>query len=179
MSQTRDIKGLTVASARAFSLIEMAIVVMVIGIIAAVAIPRMSRGSCGAADSAVSLDLALLRNAIDMYQSDHDGQYPVPSGSVTVAELLLQYSDRHGQNVSAAKSARVGTIVYGPYLRSIPAISVGTNKGGNGIAVSTASGVTASGGPGIGWLYNSADGTIEPYTGAVSTDSSGRLYASY
>ena len=42
-----------------FSLLELVIVVVIIGIVAAIAIPRMSRGTAGASDSAVSGDLAV------------------------------------------------------------------------------------------------------------------------
>src|SRR5215218_7529280 len=55
---------------RAFSLIELVIVVVIIGIIAAIAIPKMSRGSAGAADSALQGNLAVLRNAIDLYSTE-------------------------------------------------------------------------------------------------------------
>jgi prepilin-type N-terminal cleavage/methylation domain-containing protein len=182
MSKARDPKRSFSAIAsqrRAFSLIELVIVVVIIGIIAAIAIPRMSRGSSGAADSAVAQDLALLRNAVDMYQSEHNGAYPAANGSIAVPDLLLNYSDQYGQNISPTKDTSANQIIYGPYLRSIPTISVGSNKGSAGIAVSTTSGVTAAGGPGIGWLYNSVDGTFQPYTGTVTTDSAGKLYSSY
>jgi general secretion pathway protein G len=172
MSKARDPKRSFSAIAsqrRAFSLIELVIVVVIIGIIAAIAIPRMSRGSSGAADSAVAQDLALLRN----------GAYPAANGSIAVPDLLLNYSDQYGQNISPTKDTSANQIIYGPYLRSIPTISVGSNKGSAGIAVSTTSGVTAAGGPGIGWLYNSVDGTFQPYTGTVTTDSAGKLYSSY
>src|SRR5689334_14471462 len=59
-----------------FSLIELVIVVVIIGIIAAIAIPRLSRGSAGAADSALSGNLAVLRNAVDLYATEHGGTYP-------------------------------------------------------------------------------------------------------
>lgn len=180
-SMTRNVKKCSFGppGRRAFNLIELAIVLVVLGIVAAVAIPRMSRGSAGADDSTVAQDLALLRNAADMYQSDHHGQYPAASGSVTVPELLLQFSDEAGRKVSRTRDAGANKIIHGPYLRSIPAISAGPNKGCNGIAISATPGVTPSGGPGIGWLYNSSDGTFLPYTGVVTTDSSGRLYSSY
>jgi len=182
MSKARNSKETLLACAsrhRAFSLIELVIVVVIIGIIAAIAIPRMSRGSSGAADSAVAQDLALLRNAVDMYQSEHNGAYPAPSGKIAVPDLLLNYSDQYGQNIAPTKDTSAKQIIYGPYLRSIPAISAGPNKGCNGIAVSTTSGVAPAGGPGIGWLYNSVDGTFQPYTGTVTTDSLGKLYSSY
>jgi len=181
MSQTHDVNQSRRSSARplAFSLIEVAIVVVMVGIIAAVAIPRMSRGSACADDSAVAQDLALLRNAVDMYQNDHHGQYPAANGSATVPQLLLEYSDEAGRYVSTTKDTSAKQIIYGPYLGSIPAISVGVNKGANGIAISTTAGVDATGRPGIAWLYNSIDGTFQAYTGPVTTDSSGRLYSSY
>jgi len=55
---------------RGFGLIELVIVVVIIGIIAAIAIPRMSRGSQGAADSALAGNLSVLRNAVDLYQTE-------------------------------------------------------------------------------------------------------------
>ncbi len=165
--------------ARAFSLIELVIVVVIIGIIAAIAIPRMSRGSAGTADAALVQDLSLLRNAIDLYQTEHNGLYPAANGSVTVDQLLLQYSDIAGQNLSTTKDTGPNQILFGPYLRTIPTIPVGSNKGASGIAVSATSGVTPAGGPGIAWLYNSIDGTLKAYTGTVATDSAGNLYASY
>src|SRR5688572_26944309 len=113
-----------------FSLIELVIVVVIIGIIAAIAIPRMSRGSAGAADSALAQNLAILRNAIDMYQTEHGGVFPTPVSGVTVEQLLLKYSDATGSSVSDTKTS---THIYGPYLRAIPPITVGANKGKTGI----------------------------------------------
>src|SRR5687767_3595031 len=117
-----------------FSLIELVIVVVIIGIIAAIAIPRMSRGSAGAADSALAQNLAILRNAVDMFQTEHGGVYPGAVGSVSVEKLLLEYSNAAGDASSPTKTA---TCIYGPYLRAIPPLTVGGNKGKTGIAHST------------------------------------------
>src|ERR1041384_906182 len=85
-----------------FSLIELVIVIVIIGIIAAIAIPRMSRGSAGAGDSALSGDLSVLRNAIDMYNTEHQA---FPSGTATnVADVLTKYTDASG-NVSTTKTS--------------------------------------------------------------------------
>ena len=51
------------SNVKGFSLIELVIVVVIIGIIAAIAIPRMSRGTAG-----VSLGFGLLRHAIILLQ---------------------------------------------------------------------------------------------------------------
>jgi prepilin-type N-terminal cleavage/methylation domain-containing protein len=151
-------------SRRGFSLIELVIVVVIIGIIAAIAIPRMSRGSAGAADAAVQQNLSLLRNAIDMYQQEHNGTLPTLAN---FQNQMLQYSGLDG-STSASKNS---TQYLGPYLRSIPPITVGDNKGKNGVAA-TADADTA-------WIYDAATGNVTPYTGTVTSDASGRLYSSY
>lgn len=146
-----------------FSLIELVIVVVIIGIIGAIAIPRLSRGAAGAADSALVGDLAVMRNAIDLYATEHGGTYP------TVADIedqLTLYSDIDG-NTSATKDA---THIYGPYIRKIPAVTVGPRVGENGIAAADAATV--------GWLYNATSGTITA-NATTETDAAGTLYKDY
>jgi prepilin-type N-terminal cleavage/methylation domain-containing protein len=153
---------------RGFSMIELVIVVVIIGIIAAIAIPRMSRGSAAAADSAVAQNVQVIRSAIDLYQTEHNGVYPAVNGSVTVSDLLLKYSNIDGSAVSTTKDTTNG-IIYGPYLRTIPAITVGSRKGSNGIASADAAG--------IGWIYDSTSGTVT--ANASGSDAAGKAYSSY
>ena len=150
---------------RGFSLLELVIVVVIIGIIAAIAIPHMSRGSAGAADSALSGNLAILRNAIDLYAAEHNGSFPTATG---IVNQLTQYTDATGD----AQAARDTTHIFGPYLRSVPPLPVGaTYKGGTGISDTAAAGV--------GWLYTAATGTIKSNTGAGDKDSRDVLYTDY
>lgn len=147
----------------AFSLIELVIVVVIIGIIAAIAIPRLSRGAAGAGDSSLKGDLKVLRTAIDAYAAEHGGVYP------TLLQIqssnLTAYTDDQG-GVSVAKDA---THIYGPYLRTVPALPIGANKGNSGID-STAS-------AGTGWIYNSTTGAIN--ANATESDAQGNAYAGY
>jgi general secretion pathway protein G len=140
----------------------MMLVVVIIALIAAIAIPKFSRGAAGATDSAVAADLAVLRNAIDMFQADHNA-YP---SATTIANQLTQYTDSSG-NAQATKDT---THIYGPYLRNVPALPVGAAKGNSGIAAAT--------GTGVGWLYTAAAGTIGTNT-TTETDSAGNLYTTY
>ena len=150
---------------KGFSLLEVVIVVAIIAILAAIGIPRMSRGSKGAGDSAVRGDLAVLRNAIDLYAAEHDGTLPAVS---TIVNQLTKYSDRAG----ATSDTKTTTCIYGPYIRSIPALPVGpaNRKGSTGIAAGDANG--------IGWLYTEATGKITANTGTTK-DESDVLYTSY
>ena len=110
-------------ASRGFSLIELVVVVVIIGIIAAIAIPKMSKGAQGAADSALTGDLALLRQAVDMYANEHGGLLPNPA---KIATQLTQYSNSDGSKTSAqTKDTTANQIVFGPYLRAIPAMPVG------------------------------------------------------
>jgi general secretion pathway protein G len=147
-----------------FSLIELVIVVVIIAIIGAIAIPRMSRGAAGAGDAALTQDLATFRQAIDHYQAEHGGTLPLLSN--IYAQLTL-YSDAAG---TSAQSNPDSTHLYGPYLRSIPALPVGANKGQTGIG--------AGNGPTIGWVYDETAGAIHANT-ITEADAAGVLYSSY
>lgn len=155
--------NITLNKRRGFSLIELVIVVVIIGIIGAIAIPRLSRGAEGASDSALAGDLAVLRNAIDLYATEHGGKFPTVNGFV--AELTT-YTDAAG-STSATKTA---SAIYGPYLRAIPALKVGAAKGNTGIA--------AAPGAGVGWIYNASTGAISANT-TTEKDASGKLYSAY
>ncbi|MEL7474011.1 MAG: prepilin-type N-terminal cleavage/methylation domain-containing protein [Planctomycetota bacterium] len=130
---------------RGFSLIELVVVVVILGLVAAIAIPRTSRGAAGAAESAQAADIATLRNAIEMYKTEHGGTLPA---AATFEAQLTQYTNDAG-GTSATPS---GTHIYGPYLSAIPPQKIGSRKGENGVA--TADAAT------VGWIYNETTGVI-------------------
>jgi prepilin-type N-terminal cleavage/methylation domain-containing protein len=153
---------------RGFSLIELVIVIVIIGIIAAIAIPRMSRGAEGANDSALKANLAVLRSAIDLYHTEHEGVYP--SEAAIVAQLTT-YTSVAG----ATNATQTSTYIYGPYLSAVPPLPVNApRKGETGIALADAAT--------IGWLYDlAADGrsyTIKANT-TTETDVKGVAYNTY
>ena len=148
---------------RAFSLIELVIVVVIIGIIGAMAIPRMSRGSKGASENALRGDLAVLRNSIELYAAEHDGDYPT---LLNFEPQLETYSDSTG----VVNASRTATFEFGPYIHAIPAAPVGPSKGLTTVA--------ALGGVGVAWVYDALTGKIVIYDGG-ETDSKGVPYGSY
>lgn len=130
---------------RAFSLIEVVMVVVILAMIAAVAIPRLSRGSQGAAEKTMARDVQVLQKAIDLYAADHEGAFP---NSAMIADQLTLYTDTKG----AMSKSKTPPYNLGPYVRSVPAVPAGPNKGSRNI--STAPGI------GVGWIYDPAEGTI-------------------
>ena len=154
------------SSRRGFSLIELVIVVVIIGIVAAIAIPRLSRGSAGAAESALAADLSALRNAIEMYSTEHDGNWPDAN---QIEAQLTQYTDAAG----SPQATRDTTHIYGPYLRKVPSVPVGPNKGNSGIGKPGDEAVA-----GVGWIYDGTNGTVKANTGDAK-DAKGTKYADY
>lgn len=169
---------------KGFSLVELVIVIVIIGIIAAIAIPRVSRGSRGAGESALASNLSILRNAIELYASEHDGVYPGANGDGSNAagsegafeSQLTQYSKSDG-TVSATYDAANG-YVYGPYLRKgIPQAPVGDQKGQTTVTMVNVAATPLTADDLTGWLYNSATGEI--LVNSTATDQSGTNYTDY
>ena len=138
------------------------IVVVVVGILAAIAIPRFTSAGESASDSALASDLDTLRKAIDLYHGEHMGKFP---DLARVGEQLTQYTDIHG-NVSPT---RTNSHTFGPYVRAIPALKVGPRRGSTGIA--------AAAGDNIGWLYDETSGQIT--AGCSTSDRRGKPYGEY
>ena len=93
-------------------------VVTIIGIIAAIAVPRMSNVTSRASANALEATLANVRKAIDCYYAEHN-RYPgyapangLPSDDDFVKQLTM-YSDSKG-NTNATYGS---PFLYGPYLR--------------------------------------------------------------
>jgi prepilin-type N-terminal cleavage/methylation domain-containing protein len=101
-----------------FSFIELVIVIVIIGIIAAIAVPRLASTTEHAQNQALQGTLRTVRAAIDLYQAEH-GRYPgynpangLPSGQWFVNQLTL-YSNAAGQTSKTFGAP----FIYGPYLR--------------------------------------------------------------
>lgn len=150
----------------AFTLIELVIVVVIIGILAAIAVPRMSRGAAAAGDSALTANLTQIRNAFDMFQTEHGGTYPALADA---SKFLTMYTDATASQVQADKDESKG-LIYGPYLRSIPSLPVGPSRGKNTF-------IDTLGGDG-GWVYD-GKGNVKANVPDGVKDALGKAYNEY
>ena len=103
----------------AFTLVELVMVVSIIGIVTAIAVPRMSGAASRAGASSLEASVANVRKAVDVYYAEH-AMYPgydpaagkAPDGGKFVDQLLM-YTDAQGNT-----NANYGNpFLYGPYLR--------------------------------------------------------------
>jgi len=152
---------------RAFSLIELVIVVIILGIIGAIAIPRMSRGASAAREGSLVTDLARLRAAIQLYHAEHDENYP--SGS-DIATQLTSKTDIDGLSDGDTNGL---PDIYGPYLREIPTLKAGSKAGEGLNKIGTSTDATNA------WLYTPADGTIQADLPDADVDDNGVKLNSY
>ncbi len=65
---------------RGFSLVELVVVVMILGILGAVAAPRLLGTSRQAVDNGLRQTLAVIRDAIDRFAAENDGTLPGVDG---------------------------------------------------------------------------------------------------
>jgi len=114
---------------KGFTLIELLLVVIVLGILAALAIPQFTDASKDAKESTLKQDLSMLRDAIERYYHQHGNVYPGAkkqtdgSDVTTAAEAatafsaqLTQLSDKTGKTTN--DFSQRSTYPYGPYLKT-------------------------------------------------------------
>ncbi|MGQ0552540.1 MAG: type II secretion system protein [Planctomycetota bacterium] len=94
-----------------FTLVEMMIVIAILGMLAAVAIPQFLSNKQEGKSAAMVSSLSVLRTAIDSYWSQHD-TFPGQKDAKEFGEQLLQKTDKAGKVVAADKDG------YGPYIRN-------------------------------------------------------------
>ena len=76
-------------SKKGFTLIELMIVVAIIGILAAIAIPKFAELIRKSSEGASKGNLGALRSALSIYYGDMEGQYPSTVNALTVGGKYL------------------------------------------------------------------------------------------
>ena len=109
---------------KAFSLVELMIVVAVLGILAAIIVPQFQTQATEAKEATAKSNLRTLRGAIELYTVQHNGIPPgYPNGDVTASPVeqifiwqLTMASNKSGQ------TANPGTAGFdlGPYIKTFP-----------------------------------------------------------
>jgi general secretion pathway protein G len=136
-----------------FTLVEILIVVIILGILAAIVIPQFTEASSEARVSNLMTNLQTIRSQLLLYKTQHLEHFPTDDATGhTFAEQMTQYSDVTG-DVSATPSS---SFPYGPYLQSVPANPI---SGSNAVAVEDDA-ATAFAAPEEdgGWWFNSGTG---------------------
>ncbi len=171
-------------SRHAVSLIELLIAAVLLGLVAALTIPRLGQAASEAPDTAqtVQRSLKVLRCAIEAYRQDHgvwpavrgDGRHPPGSAAAFVAQLT-RYTNRDGQVAAQADAEHS----FGPYLRDgLPhSPLVPARATPRVLVVNQAPPVAPVAGDEAAWIFNLATGTV--IANSTERDQAGRPYAQY
>ena len=103
---------------RGFTLVEILIVVVILGILAAIVIPQFTQASTEAKQNSLCSDLQSLRSQIELYKCQHNDIAP----TFADFEALMIYTSKMDGTVGTSKARNAATgFIYGPYLESVPA----------------------------------------------------------
>jgi len=165
--------------ARGFTLVEILIVVVLLGVLAAIVIPAVGNSATSARETTLSMDLSLLRRFIPVYTSQH-GEVPpgypggdqsaVPTQEAFVAQATLSSNEEGDTAARGTPGFRLG-----PYLSNIPANPF--NKLDTVEVLADGADFPAVADDSVGWIYKPATGEIRP--GNSGTDDGGTAYYAY
>jgi general secretion pathway protein G len=101
---------------KGFTLVEILIVVIILGILAAVVIPQFTNASEDARTSSAASQLQTIRSAVELYKLQHRDMFPTTDGTADATKwswtLLTSKTNEDGTST--------GTPKFGPYLQATP-----------------------------------------------------------
>ncbi len=95
-----------------FTLVEILIVVVILGILAAIVIPQFTDASTQAKESALCSDLQMMRSQLELYKIQHNDNLPDTTDMASFTPCMLEQTDQYGATDS--------TDDFGPYMGKLP-----------------------------------------------------------
>lgn len=150
-----------------FSLVEILIVLTILAILAAIAVPRLVDASQDTKESALSTDLQMLRRQILVYKMQHadNGPHLDQAGKLDKTNLTARLT---GRTNAAGKITSEGPC--GPYMKTWPQNPFCSANVAGAITFGTTAAPPRTGA--TGWYYNTLTSVISAnsQTGAKTLD---------
>lgn len=131
--------------ASGFTLVEILIVVVILGILAAIVIPQFTNASTQAKESRLTSDLQSMRSQIELFKIQHNDDLP---GQVDASFLICMTGYTDEDSIEVASDANG---VFGPYVQKIPSNPWVKDSAD---AVTVTEGTAAPGSGPTGWYFN-------------------------
>ena len=136
-----------------FTLVEILIVVVILGVLAAIVLPQLSNANAEAQTSRICSDLQVTRLAIELYKIQHEDSLPGSTAGVTFQQAMTEKTNEDGTLNAAGR--------WGPYLHKIP-----TNPFNQLDTIDVEAGSGSLGGGNCGWHFNTSTGRFHADTDA-------------
>lgn len=156
--------------AKGFTLVEILIVVVILGILAAIVIPQFTSASEAAKAASIQTQLQTVRSQIELFQIQHNGDFPALTNATdgTAWDVLTEETDVAGELNPAATVTS-----YGPYLQKAP---VNGFQDSADLVISNATdGSLGAGADDKGWTYNTVTGDIKAIVPTLKGQETGLL----
>jgi general secretion pathway protein G len=140
---------------RAFSLVEIMLVVAILGILGAIVLPSFQNNATNAREVAAKDILRKMRAQIELYKFHHNGYPPGYINGILLPEvkLPLQFIGTTTETgLTSPSTVPSGQFVYGPYFKSLPVNPFNKLSNIAYVDVETAF-ADAVDGTSSGWLY--------------------------
>ncbi len=160
------------ATKQGFTLVEILIVVIILGILAAIVIPQFTEASAEARVSNLVTNLQTIRSQLLLYKTQHLENYPqsgVDSNDDFVKEMT-EYSDKNGVTKVAPAPTDNPPVIYGPYLTNIPINSMTDTRT---VTVVTGAADVNPEDESSGWWFNATTGEFRANLKDIRTTSDG------
>ena len=162
-----------------FTLIEMLIVVVILGILATIVIPQFSNASINAKENMLKDELRYLRTQIVVYKAQHHDIPPgYPGGDrtapATAADFVAQMT-KPTNDYGVTNANPTSTFKFGPYLSAMPANPL--TKLDGVLIVGDTETIPDATGTDYGWYYKPVTGEV--IANVVGNDTAGNAYRSY
>ena len=144
---------------RGFTLVEILIVVIILGILAAIVIPQFTNASQNARESSLQSTLQTLRSQIQLYKLQHGDAIP---------DLVTNWDP-----LTASTNYGNPSQAYGPYMQAIPVNPMNGNSNVFDGTVATNQAAAPTVGTACGFVYDYTGGSGLIY----GTDSTGTTIA--
>ena len=151
---------------KGFTLVEILIVVVILGILAAIVIPQFTSASEAANLSSATTQLQSIRSQLELYQLQHNGNYPPSTSSDAFWEQLTSETDDLGTVVTDGSG-------FGPYLPKRVQNPLNNNSSDIVTVADTATTFAASGSNTAGFAYQASTGEIRAFVSEARFDKLG------
>jgi prepilin-type N-terminal cleavage/methylation domain-containing protein len=155
-------------ASRAFTLIELLIVVAILGILAMAVVPHVTSAAQVARENTLKDELRYLRTQITVYKAQHNNRAPGSNGDFITQ--MTQYTNELG-DTSAVRDA---THRLGPYFKKVPTNPLTATES---VKISAAADLSTAIDGTSAWIYNPA--TLQIIANLSGNDSDGTAYSQY